>query len=106
VAQVRDAIRSDLARARRACDQLAGDARFEIVTPPRLSVFTFALCAGEAATERLFEAILADGFLMLSSSRVDGRYVLRFCVANARTTTDDVDQAVARVRELAEQVAG
>ena len=103
VEQIRRAIRHDLELARQAHALLAADPRFEIVTPPRLSVFTFALRAGEDATQRLFEAILADGFLMLSSSRVGGRYVLRFCVANARTTDDDVAQAVARVRALVER---
>ncbi|MEZ5964464.1 MAG: aminotransferase class V-fold PLP-dependent enzyme [Planctomycetota bacterium] len=98
--QIRNAIRSDLACARLACALVVEDPRLEVVTPPRLSVFTFASRAGEDATQRLMEAVLADGFLMLSSSRVDGRYVLRWCVANARTTTDDVRQAVARVRAL------
>jgi len=99
--QIQAAIRNDLVLARDACRQLAADPRFEVVTPPRLSVFTFALRAGDEPTRRLFESILADGFLMLSSSRVDGRFVLRFCVANARTTATDVREAVERVRELA-----
>jgi hypothetical protein len=44
--------------------------------------------------------VLADGFLMLSSSRVRGEFVLRFCVVNHRTTDDDVLRSVARIREL------
>jgi aromatic-L-amino-acid decarboxylase len=95
-------VEADLAHARLAHDLLAADARFEIVTPPGLSVFTFARRGDEAANQALFERILADGHLMLSSSRVRGRYVLRFCVANARTTADDVRSAIARVRDLAE----
>jgi hypothetical protein len=37
---------------------------------------------------------------MLSSSRVRGEFVLRFCVVNHRTTDDDVLRSVARIREL------
>ncbi len=102
VDQVRRAVAQDIAHARLAHDLLLADARFEIVTAPSLSVFTFVVRGGEPANQRLFERILADGHLMLSTSRVRGRYVLRWCVANARTTEADVRSAVARVRELAE----
>jgi glutamate/tyrosine decarboxylase-like PLP-dependent enzyme len=98
---VRDAIRKDLALARQARNLLAADPRFVIVTEPSVSVFTFALRQGEAATQALLEQTLADGFLMLSSSRVHGRYVLRLCVVNARTTAHDIEEAVARLRALA-----
>jgi glutamate/tyrosine decarboxylase-like PLP-dependent enzyme len=99
---IRAAVAEDVRLCRLACDLLRRDARFEVVTEPRLSVFTFAPRAGEAAGQALLERILRDGFLMLSSSRVRGRYVLRFCVANHRTQEDDVRAAVERVRELAE----
>ncbi len=100
VQQIRAAIVNDLRLARLACDLLAADPRFTIVTPPSLSVFTFAVAAGEAATQRLLEALLADGFVMLSSSRVAGRYALRFCVVNPRTSDDDVRESVRRCQAL------
>ena len=43
---------------------------------------------------------------MLSSSRVDGEFVLRFCVVNHRTTEDDVRSSVARIRSLLDGCAG
>lgn len=100
VEQLRAAVGTDMRHARLAHDLIAADVRFEIVTPPSLSVFTFARRGGDEANQALFERILADGHLMLSSSRVRGRHVLRFCVANARTTTADVRSAIARVCEL------
>ncbi|HLU40374.1 MAG TPA: aminotransferase class V-fold PLP-dependent enzyme [Planctomycetota bacterium] len=100
LAQIRAAIARDVAHARLAHDLLAADPDFEIVTPPRLSVFTFRRRGSEADNRRLLEAILADGSTMLSSSRVDGRYVLRFCALNPRTTGDDVRTAVATVQRL------
>ncbi len=95
------AIRGDVARCRRAHDELATDPRFEIVTPPQMSVFSFALREGETATRELLARILDDGTTMLSSTRVGGRFALRWCVVNHRTTDADIDRAVARVRELA-----
>ncbi|MFO1051136.1 MAG: aminotransferase class V-fold PLP-dependent enzyme [Planctomycetota bacterium] len=95
---IRDAIRRDAAHARLAHDLLAADPRVIIVTPPRMSVFSFALAAGEAATQELLRCIHADGFAMLSSSRVAGRFVLRFCAVNHRTTREDVEATVAHVR--------
>ena len=37
---------------------------------------------------------------MLSSSRVRGEYVLRFCVLNHRTTDKDIRDSVARILSL------
>ena len=97
---IADAIREDLRLCRLAHDLLAEDERVTIVTEPRLSIFSFAVAGGEAAGRELVERVLADGALMLSSSRVAGQFVLRFCVANHRTTEADVRAAVARIREL------
>ncbi len=94
------AIGDDVRRCRLARDLIAQDPRLAIVTEPSLSVFSFAVRAGEAASKDLLERVLADGFLMLSSSVVRGRYALRFCVLNHRTTDDDVRAAVARIRAL------
>jgi glutamate/tyrosine decarboxylase-like PLP-dependent enzyme len=94
------AIRQDIALAARACARLRADPRIEIVTEPSLSTFTFALAGGEPAGRKLFDALLRDGFALLSTSRVRDRFVLRWCVVNHRTTADDVDATVDRVLAL------
>jgi aromatic-L-amino-acid decarboxylase len=94
------AIREDMRLARLARDLLAADARVEIVTEPILSIFTFALAGGEEQGRRLVLDVLEDGLLMLSSSRVGGRHVVRFCVLNHRTTEADVQGSVRRILEL------
>jgi len=95
-----DAIRKDIRLCALARDLIAVDSRFEVVTQPQLSVFCFAARESEAATKQLMEDILEDGYLMLSSSRVDGRYVLRFCVLNHRTTEQDIRNSVERIQSL------
>lgn len=94
---IADAIREDLRRCRLAHDLLARDPRVRIVTPPRMSMFSFAVEGGEAAARRLIQRLMDDGFAMLTSSRVDGQFVVRFCVVNHRTTDDDVRQTCARI---------
>jgi glutamate/tyrosine decarboxylase-like PLP-dependent enzyme len=97
---IADAIREDLRLCRLARELLAEDPRIRIVTEPQLSIFTFEVRGDEPEGRALLERILADGYLMLSSSRVRGRFVLRFCVVNHRTTEEDIRRSVARIHEL------
>ena len=46
------------------------------------------------------QRLLADGHLMLSTTRVADRFVLRFCVVNHRTTAADIRSSVARILAL------
>ena len=94
------AIEEDLRLCRLARDLLAADPRIHIVAEPQLSVVCFAVTGGEPAGTKLMHDILEDGFLMLSSSRVRGEYVLRFCVLNHRTTERDIRESVARIQSL------
>lgn len=98
------AIRADLAHCRLACELLAADPRIQIVTEPELSVFTFRVRGGAEAGRRLWQAILRDGTLLLSSTQIQGGFALRWCVVSHRTTAADIELAVARVRGLLDQL--
>ena len=87
--------------------------RLAIVTPPSLGVFTFQyipeklpqdVAAREAAlnrvNENLMERIISSRKLMLSSTRLGARHVLRFCVLNHRTQKADVLKALELILEL------
>ncbi len=100
------AIEQDQRHCRLAHDLLAADPRIAIRTPVRMSVFTFAPRAGEAAGQRLVADLLRDGHAMLSSTRVDGDFALRFCVVNHRTTEADVRSTVACILRLLGGAAG
>jgi glutamate/tyrosine decarboxylase-like PLP-dependent enzyme len=97
---IADAVARDIRHCHLACELLEQDPRIRIVTRPRLSVFTFSVKGGDASGQRLMDAIMDDGYLMLSSSLVGDRFVLRFCVANHRTTEDDIRTSVKRIRSL------
>jgi aromatic-L-amino-acid/L-tryptophan decarboxylase len=101
-------IQEDLRLARLAARLLRDDNRLE-VDEPTLSVVTFRHRSrdGESEEERsardtaLMEATLADGQLMLSTTFLDGRNTLRLVVMNHRTTEQDIQISVGRIRELA-----
>jgi len=96
------AIGKDLQFCRLARELLAADPRVHIITEPSLSIFTFAIEGGESVNRDLFERILEDGYLMLSTTQVAGEYVLRLCFANHRTTEDDVRSSMQRILDLIE----
>lgn len=101
-------IAEDMRLARLAAELLAEDERLEVPGPPQLSVVAFRVRAREGESEErralrddaLMEDTLADGTMMLSTTRVGGRSAVRLVVMNHRTTERDVRRSVARIREL------
>ena len=116
-------IRDDMALARLLFDVAAAHAELEAVTC-ELSITTFAYVPPDlrpgasshdqsAVTEYLNElnaAVLSqtqrEGVVYMSNALVDGRYLLRACIVNFRTSADDVravPEAVARVGRVLDQ---
>lgn len=87
---LRARIRNHVAWAEEAARTLAALPGVEIVTPPALSLFSFALRAGDAATEALLARINADGRIYLTQTRHDGRSVIRVQVGQFDSTAEDV----------------
>ena len=69
------------------------DPRFEVVVPPPLGLVCFRLRAGDAANEQLLERVNRRGRLYITHTRIDGRYVLRFCVGQPHTEERHVRDA-------------
>lgn len=87
---LRARIRNHVAWARQLATEVARVPGVEIVTPPALSLFTFALSAGDAATEDLLTRINDDGRVYLTQTRHDGRFVIRVQAGSFDCTRDDV----------------
>ncbi len=102
----KDAIEEKLELTRWAWEQLREDTRFEIVDEPQLSVIAFRLKSEGPAADRLNEELQrkvnARGRVFLSSTRLDGRYVIRLCVLSFRTHQDRVRDAVQALRAEAD----
>ena len=97
----------DIRLARLAAALLQEEDQFEVLEP-ELSVVAFRHRPrdGELEADRalrdtaLFEATLADGELLLSSTVLGGINTLRLVVLNHRTTETDIHRSVARIRHF------
>ena len=104
----REAIEEKLTLTRWAYEQLKDDPRFEILDEPQLSVIALRLKgeggSADALTEELHRRVNARGRVFLSSTRLDGHYILRICVLSFRTHLDRVKDAVDALKEEAGRV--
>jgi aromatic-L-amino-acid decarboxylase len=110
VAAFREQLAEKLSLARWAYRELSSDPRFELLHEPQLSVVAFRLRAPEEEADRLGPELLrrvnARRRVFLSSTRMDGRYVVRLCVLSFRTHEDRVRDAVEALREEARALLG
>lgn len=83
----------DLART------LAAIPGLRIVTPPSLSLFTFAL-EDDAATEALLTRINDDGRIYLTQTRHEGAYVIRVQIGQFDCTEADVQMIATVLQDL------
>jgi aromatic-L-amino-acid decarboxylase len=63
---------------------------WELCAPRALSVVCFRRVGNDEDNEALLHTVNATGEIFISHTRLDGRYVLRLAIGNARTTEDDV----------------
>ena len=97
-AVIRDHVRWSQALA----EELRADPRFEIVTEPVLSLFTFALKgADEAAMIDFVTRVNDDGRIYVTQGRTGGRLVVRFQAGSFACTEADVRLAGTVLRDLA-----
>ncbi|MBV1902037.1 MAG: aspartate aminotransferase family protein [Marinosulfonomonas sp.] len=96
---LRERIRNHITWATELRDEIAALPGFEIITEPRLSLFTFRF-ESDAQTEALLTRINDDGRIYLSQTRHDGHFVIRVQVGQFDCTRDDVMTVATVLREL------
>jgi aromatic-L-amino-acid/L-tryptophan decarboxylase len=69
---------------------VAEEPGWEVCAPRLFSLVCFRRDGSDEENEALLERVNAGGEVFLSHTRLDGRYVLRLAIGNARTTEDDV----------------
>jgi aromatic-L-amino-acid decarboxylase len=69
---------------------VAEEPGWEVCAPRLFSLVCFRRDGSDEENEMLLERVNASGEVFLSHTRLDGRYVLRLAIGNARTTEDDV----------------
>ncbi len=97
---LRARIRNHVAWAAELRDRLAALPGISIITEPRLSLFSFAMEGGDAATEALLTRINDDGRVYLTQSRHEGRFVIRVQVGQFDCTREDVMTVETVVQEF------
>jgi len=107
---MREAIARGIAMAEETERLLRADPRYEVVTPAQLGIVTFVPRSDGSTNEqanawvtRIVDAVLAEGFAMLSSTTFFDRQVLRMCTINPKTTERDLRETLALVADIAEK---
>jgi aromatic-L-amino-acid/L-tryptophan decarboxylase len=106
----RRAIRADLLHAERLAQQVSAAGPLELLAPVSLSAvcFRYRPQAAAANADRINAAILRRvierGRVYLSNATIGGRFALRACFVNHRTTEADVGEIVPEVLAAAREV--
>jgi len=74
-------------------DLVEADRGWELVAPQRFSLVVFRRNGSDEENEAILERANRSGEIFLSHTKLDGRYVLRLAIGNARTTEADVRAA-------------
>ena len=103
---IRQHIREHVRLARELEAKLQADPRFEIVAPTPFALVSFRHAAGNAATDRLTEAINASGHSYVTASQLEGRAFIRVSIGQAATEQSHVDRLWDLVDGAAAPVSG
>ncbi len=104
LAKFREAIRNDLAHAQLLAELITQRPELELLAPVPLSAVCFRYRAREATdrdsdslNQEILQRVNRRGKVFLSNATIHGRFALRACVVNHRTTPDDIEQVVSEV---------
>ena len=107
VSAFRDALDEKLDLAQVLAQAFEADPNIEVCWRPQLSTVAFRL-GDDADDERQVEflrRINASKRVFLSSTRIQGRYVLRVCIVSHRTHRDRIDECIEIVAKAAAELA-
>ena len=94
LAGLRDRLRNHVRWSQALAERLRADPRFQIVTEPVLSLFTFRLSgANDEAQQEFVNRINDDGRIYVTQTKVAGETVVRFQVGQFDVTEADIDLA-------------
>ena len=112
--RIAEAITDDISLAAYLGEVVSKADDFELLAPVELSICCFRYVPpGSAATdaeldrlnERIMELVQKGGRAYVSNATVNGRFALRACITNFRTTKSDIDETVEAIREMAETIS-
>jgi glutamate/tyrosine decarboxylase-like PLP-dependent enzyme len=103
---IQDAIDSNIAVARHLAAAVEASDDFELLAPAPLSIVCFRYRNGDDAfNKQLMLEVQRDGDAYLSNAMINGRFALRACIVNFRTTAADADRLLDAIRRVASRMA-
>jgi aromatic-L-amino-acid/L-tryptophan decarboxylase len=100
---VRQIVADNIALARDMADRIAASPELELVATG-LSVVCFRYRGDDALNRAIVERLQLGGEAFITSTELRGRFVLRACVVNYRSTSEDVDRMLDAVRRIGGEV--
>ena len=110
--RIAEAVADDVALAAYLGELISQADDFELLAPVELSICCFRYVPRQnlneqelnQLNERIMAAVQKGGRAYLSNATVNGKFALRACITNFRTTKADIEQTLAVVREVARQL--
>jgi aromatic-L-amino-acid/L-tryptophan decarboxylase len=108
------AISDDISLAAYLGEVVSNTGDFELLAPVELSICCFRYVPESGMSdveldllnERIMGAVQKGGEAYISNATVKGRFALRACITNFRTTKSDIDQTVEAIRDAARTLRG
>jgi glutamate/tyrosine decarboxylase-like PLP-dependent enzyme len=104
--RIAEAISEDIALAAYLGELVSQADDFELLAPVELSICCFRYVRADAEldwlNERIMELVQKGGRAYLSNATVNGKFALRACITNFRTTKADIEETLAVVRAAAQ----
>ena len=94
-------VREHVRLATEFCQWVRDDQRFIVAAEPTLNLVCLRHVAGNDVTRTILERINASGAAFLSHTTLDGRYVIRVCIAQTHTTRRHVANLWTQIQSLA-----
>jgi glutamate/tyrosine decarboxylase-like PLP-dependent enzyme len=106
------AIDHDLDVAAYLADRVTTDPELELMAPASLSIVCFRFAPADTPRDttlddlnkRLLERVQLGGRAFLSSTVLNGRFVLRACIVNPLSSQADIDALLETVKEVGSEV--
>src|SRR5215208_1710146 len=110
--RIAEAISDDISLAAYLGEIISDADDFELLAPVELSIccFRYVPSAGmsdeelDRFNERIMGLVQKGGRAYVSNATVNGRFALRACITNFRTTQSDIDETIEAIREVAEDL--
>ncbi|HLZ43640.1 MAG TPA: pyridoxal-dependent decarboxylase [Candidatus Sulfotelmatobacter sp.] len=108
----RESIVKDLAQARRFADAIRNHPDLELLAPVELSAVCFRHRGNRTMAENeindfnaaVLKRVVARGRVYLSNASLRGKFCLRACIVNHRTTDADVDTVIPEILAAAREI--